>query len=72
MWRSLCLTYHDSLEGHSSWWVRIERYFPQIPADKKRACDAEAKEAVASSRGREGIPYTIHQVHVTLCPRCAS
>lgn len=59
-------TYFDSLEGHWGWWVRIEGHFMQIPPEKKRQCDEEVKCALLSLSQPEGIPYTIHQLHVSL------
>jgi ubiquinone/menaquinone biosynthesis C-methylase UbiE len=59
-------TYYDTLEGHWGRWVRIEGHFVQIPPDKKQACDAEVRQALLSLSEPEGIPYTIHQLHVRL------
>jgi len=59
-------TYYDTLEGHWSWWVRVEGHFVKIPADKKEQCDREVKEALRSLEERRGIPYTIHELHVRL------
>ena len=41
-------THYDDLEGHWSWWVRIEGHFIQIPPEKKAECDAKVKQAIAS------------------------
>ncbi|HVH66981.1 MAG TPA: class I SAM-dependent methyltransferase [Gemmatimonadales bacterium] len=57
-------TYHDTLEGHWGWWVRIEGQFMQIPPARKEACDREVKDALARLAEPAGIPYTIHQLHV--------
>ena len=57
-------TYHDTLEGHWGWWVRIEGHFMRIPPDRKEHCDREVKNALARLMEPEGIPYTIHQLHV--------
>ena len=59
-------TTFDSLEGHWSWWVRIEGQFLNIPADKRDACDREIKDALEDLRGDRGIPYTIHLLHARL------
>jgi ubiquinone/menaquinone biosynthesis C-methylase UbiE len=59
-------TYYDTLEGHWAWWVRIEGHFVQIPPEKKRACDDEVRQGLASLAEAPGIPYTIHQLHVKL------
>jgi ubiquinone/menaquinone biosynthesis C-methylase UbiE len=59
-------TYYDTLEGHWGWWVRIEGHFVQIPREKKQACDSEVRQALLSLSEVQGIPYTIHQLHVRL------
>jgi hypothetical protein len=57
-------TYYDSLEGHWGWWVRIEGHFVQMPPASKEECDQKVKEALQSLSKQEGIPYTIHRLHV--------
>jgi len=57
-------TYYDTLEGHWSWWVRVEGHFVKIPAEKKLQCDREVREALRSLQEPRGIPYTIHELHV--------
>ena len=59
-------TYYDTLEGHWSWWVRVEGHFVKIPAEKKAACDRDVRQALQSLAGPQGIPYTIHELHVKL------
>ena len=59
-------TYYDTLEGHWSWWVRVEGHFVKIPAEKKTHCDREVREALQSLAEPQGIPYTIHELHVKL------
>ena len=59
-------TYYDTLEGHWAWWVRIEGHFIRIPPDKKKACDQEARQAIASLARGNDIPYTLHRLHVQL------
>jgi ubiquinone/menaquinone biosynthesis C-methylase UbiE len=59
-------TYYDTLEGHWSWWVRVEGHFVKIPPEKKAQCDHEVKEALQSLAEPRGIPYTIHELHVKL------
>lgn len=59
-------TYYDTLEGHWGWWVRIEGHFVDIPPERKQRCDQEVRDALAGLGGAEGIPYTIHQVHVAV------
>jgi ubiquinone/menaquinone biosynthesis C-methylase UbiE len=60
------VTYYDALEGHLSWWVRIEGQFLKIPPEKRGDCDREVREALRSLEGAQGIPYTIHELHVRL------
>jgi hypothetical protein len=57
-------TYHDTLDGHWAWWVRIEGHFMRIPPEKKKACDEEVKAALSGLGTGDKIPYTIHQLHV--------
>ena len=59
-------TYYDTLEGHWGWWVRIEGQFVQIPPDRKEQCDADVKAALARLDTDQGIPYTLHELHVRL------
>jgi ubiquinone/menaquinone biosynthesis C-methylase UbiE len=59
-------TYYDSLEGHWGWWVRIEGHFVQMPTAVKQRCDQEVKEALQNLSSQQGIPYTIHRLHVRL------
>jgi ubiquinone/menaquinone biosynthesis C-methylase UbiE len=59
-------TYYDTLEGHWSWWVRVEGHFVKIPADKKAQCDRDVRTALQSLAEPRGIPYTIHELHVKL------
>jgi ubiquinone/menaquinone biosynthesis C-methylase UbiE len=58
--------YYDTLEGHWSWWVRVEGHFVKIPAEKKAQCDSQVRNALQSLAGPQGIPYTIHELHVKL------
>ena len=60
------VTYYDTLEGHWSWWVRIEGQFLDIPEHKKAECDRAVKDAISSLDTDEGIPYTIHLLHVKI------
>ena len=59
-------TYHDTLEGHWGWWVRIEGQFVDMPRDVRAHCDKAVKEALAELETDEGIPYTVHLLHVSL------
>ena len=62
-------TYYDTLEGHWSWWVRVEGHFVKIPAETKAQCDREVREALQTLNEPQGIPYTIHELHVRLSRR---
>ena len=57
-------TFYDTLDGHWNWWVRIEGHFVDIPPEKKEACDAAVKAALATLDTPQGIPYTVHLLHV--------
>jgi len=57
-------TNYDSLEGHWSWWVRAEGHFAKLPREKKVQCDDEIRRALARLDTEQGIPYTIHLLHV--------
>jgi ubiquinone/menaquinone biosynthesis C-methylase UbiE len=60
------VTYYDTLEGHWGWWVRIEGQFIEIPSETRVECDAAVREALAKLTDDEGIPYTVHLLHVRL------
>lgn len=57
-------TYYDTLEGHWTWWVRIEGQLVDIPAQRRAECDRAVKAAIATLETPRGIPYTIHMLHV--------
>lgn len=57
-------TYYDTLEGHWSWWCRIEGQFSGVPEETKAECNRSIKEAIGTLATEEGIPYTIHLIHV--------
>jgi ubiquinone/menaquinone biosynthesis C-methylase UbiE len=59
-------TYYDTLEGHWSWWVRIEGQLVNIPESVRTECDQEVKAAIARLATDKGIPYTVHLLHVRL------
>jgi hypothetical protein len=59
-------TYYDTLDGHWAWWVRVEGQLLEIPAEKKEACDEAVRAAIASLTTDEGIPYTVHLIHVRM------
>ena len=65
-------TYFDTLEGHWSWWVRVEGHFVKIPPEKKAACDRDVRAALQSLGEPRGIPYTIHELHVRVRRRIFS
>lgn len=59
-------TYYDTLEGHWSWWCRIEGQFVNIQPEVRAECDREVKAAIAELETEKGIPYTIHLLHVSV------
>ena len=61
-------TYHDTLEGHWGWWVRIEGQFVSMAPETRKACDREVRGALSDLSTEEGIPYTIHCLHLTIRP----
>lgn len=60
------VTYHDTLDGHWGWWVRIEGQFLEVPPETRAECDAAVRAALSTLAGEEGIPYTVHLLHVRL------
>ena len=59
-------TYYDTLDGHWSWWVRIEGQLVNIPQEIREECNQAVKAAIASLESDKGIPYTVHLLHVKL------
>jgi len=59
-------TYYDTLDGHWSWWVRIEGQFVNLPELIRAQCYQEAKAAISTLAVDQGIPYTVHLLHVSL------
>ena len=59
-------TYFDTLEGHWSWWCRIEGQFVNIQPEIRHECDSAVKQAISELDTEQGIPYTIHLLHVRL------
>jgi ubiquinone/menaquinone biosynthesis C-methylase UbiE len=59
-------THHDTLERHWAWRVRIEGHFSAIPADRRPAFDAEVRSALETLATDRGIPYTLHQIYVSV------
>ena len=59
-------TYYDTLEGHWAWWVRIEGQFVNVPRDRKAECDRAVRAAISTLETANGIPYTVHLLHVRL------
>jgi SAM-dependent methyltransferase len=59
-------TYHDTLDGHWSWWVRVEGHLTGIPPERRAECDGELRAALAATATPDGIPYTVHLLRVSL------
>jgi ubiquinone/menaquinone biosynthesis C-methylase UbiE len=59
-------TYYDTLEGHWAWWIRIEGQFVDVPSDRRVQCDHEVRAALSTLETADGIPYTVHLLHVRL------
>lgn len=59
-------TFYDSLEGHWAWWVRIEGQTLDVAPEKRAECDAAVRAALTSLDAGQGIPYTVHLLHVRL------
>jgi hypothetical protein len=59
-------TYYDTLAGRWGWWTRIEGHFWQLLGDQKPMCYRAVKKALLKLEQEQGIPYTIHQLHVKL------
>jgi ubiquinone/menaquinone biosynthesis C-methylase UbiE len=60
------VTHYDSLDGHWSWWVRIEGQFLGIPPTRRAECDNDVRAALATLATEHGIPYTVHLIRVRL------
>lgn len=59
-------TFYDTLEGHWSWWCRIEGQFATMSQETRKECDDAAREALKSLETENGIPYTAHLFHVSV------
>jgi ubiquinone/menaquinone biosynthesis C-methylase UbiE len=59
-------TFYDTLDGHWAWWVRIEGQTLDVAPEKKAECDAALRAALATLETEQGIPYTVHLLHVRL------
>jgi SAM-dependent methyltransferase len=60
-------TYHDDLDGHWSWWVaRTAGHFRAMDQHKRQPCDRDIRQAIAELQEDQGIPYTVHLIHVSL------
>lgn len=57
-------TFYDTLEGHWSWWCRIEGQFESMSPQERQECDNAAREALKSMETEKGIPYTAHLVYL--------
>ncbi len=59
--------YYDDLDGHWGWWVaRAQGQLDAVPPDRREACNAAVRAAIEGLEQSEGIPYTVHAVHVRL------
>jgi len=59
-------TFFDDLEGHWAWWVRIEGQTLAVPPEKKAECNEKVRAALKRLDTCDGIPYTVHLLHVSL------
>jgi ubiquinone/menaquinone biosynthesis C-methylase UbiE len=59
-------TYHDTLDRHWGWWLRIEGHFLMLPERTREDCYKEVRHALSALCRESGIPYTIHQLHVSV------
>ncbi len=59
-------TFYDTLEGHWSWWCRIEGQFANMSEQTRQECDLAAREALKSLETEDGIPYTAQLLHVRI------
>ena len=57
-------TYFDTVDGHLGWWVRLQAQLLAIPVERRDECEREIRAALAALETDQGIPYTIHQLHV--------
>lgn len=57
-------TYYDTLDGHFGWWVRIEGQFVDMSPEVREQCDEAVKAALQELQTADGIPYTVHLLHV--------
>jgi ubiquinone/menaquinone biosynthesis C-methylase UbiE len=57
-------TYYDTLERHWKWWCRIEGQFSNLEPQLKHQLDNAVKESLSQLETAQGIPYTIHTIHV--------
>jgi ubiquinone/menaquinone biosynthesis C-methylase UbiE len=65
-------THYDTLDGHWSWWLRIEGHFTRIERSKRAKCFAEVRKALAKLETGAGIPYTTRILHVSTRPPASS
>lgn len=59
-------TYYDTLDAHWGWWVRIEGQFMNVPQAIRTELDQGVRAALSTLTTDQGIPYTIHLLHVRL------
>ena len=62
-------TYYAELDDHWSWWTsRAAGHFAMLPPEQRDECDDAIRNAIASLTTSQGIPYTVHLLHVRLNP----
>ena len=61
-------TYYDTVEGHLGWHVRAAPQLVAIPAERREECDRAVRAALAAIQTDQGVPFTIHQLHVRVEP----
>ncbi len=57
-------TYYDTAEGHLGWRVRVAPQLLAIPAERREECDRDLRAALAAVQTDQGVPFTIHQLHL--------
>ena len=59
--------YYDDLDGHWSWWVaRAAGHFHAVDVQRRHQCNQEIRQAMSQLEEEQGIPYTVHLIHVSL------
>lgn len=57
-------TRYDTVDGHLAWWVRIEGQLLEIGSPDLVDCESEIRAALAGLATADGVPYTLHLLHV--------